>query len=60
MPRFPVIPQRTSAPAAFSNVPRAQAAHFGAGVERHLADLGAGAAELGQVVEQRQVRQAEG
>ena len=60
MPRFPVIPQRTSAPAAFSNAPRAQAAHFGAGVGRHLADLGAGAAELGQVVEQRQVRQAEG
>ena len=60
MPRFPVIPQRTSSPAAFANAPRAQAAHFGAGVGRHLADLGAGAAELGQAVEQRQVRQAEG
>ena len=60
MPRFPVIPQQTSAPAALSNAPRAQAAHFGAGVGRHLADLGAGAAELGQVVEQRQVRQADG
>ena len=60
MPRFPVIPQRTSAPSGFSNAPRAQAARFGAGIGRHLADLGAGAAALGQVVEQRQTRQAEG
>ncbi len=59
MPRFPVQPQRTSAPAALSNAPRAQAAHFGAGIGRHLADLGAGAAELGQGIEQRQKRQAE-
>ncbi|TQV80791.1 hypothetical protein [Denitrobaculum tricleocarpae] len=59
MPRFPVQPQRTSAPAAFSRTPRAQAAHFGAGIGRHLADLGVGAAELGQVIEQRQSRQAE-
>ncbi|TQV80783.1 hypothetical protein [Denitrobaculum tricleocarpae] len=59
MPRFPILPQRTSAPAAFSSTPRAQAAHFGAGTGRHLADLGAGAAELGQVIEQRQKRQAE-
>ncbi len=59
MPRFPVQPQRTSAPAAFSSTPRAQAAHFGAGIGRHLAEFGAGAAELGQVVEQRQTRQAE-
>ena len=59
MPRFPVIPQRTSVPAAFSNTPRAQAAHFGAGIGRHLADLGAGAAELGQVVGHRQKRQVD-
>ncbi len=57
MPRFPVLPQRTSAPAAFSNTPRAQAAHFGAGIGRKLAGLGTEAVELGQEIEQRQKRQ---
>ncbi len=57
MPRFSVLPQRRSAPAAFSNRPRAQAAHFGAGIGRNLANLSSEAAELGQVIEQRQERQ---
>ncbi len=57
MPRFPVLPQRVSVPAAFSNRPRAQAAHFGAGIGRNLASLGSEAAELGQVIEHRQGRQ---
>ncbi len=57
MPRFPVLPQRTSAPAAFSNTPRAQATHFGAGISRNLAELGAEAVDLGQVIKQREDRQ---
>ncbi|TQV80812.1 hypothetical protein [Denitrobaculum tricleocarpae] len=57
MPRFPVHPQRTSAPAAFSNAPRAQAARFGSEIGRSLAGLGAEATALGQTVEGRRDRQ---
>ncbi len=57
MPRFPVMPQRRSAPAAFSNTPRAQAAHFGARIGRNIANLGSEVVGLGQVIEQRQERQ---
>ncbi len=62
MPRFPIVPQRSSAPAAFSSSPRAQAEDFGGGVGKAIADFGADAAELGQVVKKRQElaeRQAE-
>ncbi|WP_282609452.1 hypothetical protein [Pelagibius sp. Alg239-R121] len=56
MPRFPVQPQRTTAPAAFSTAPRAHAADFGGGVGRELAGLGAGVADLGAALEVRDQR----
>ncbi len=54
MPRFPIVPQRSRAPAAFSNSPRAEAADFGGGLGKAIAGFGAEAAELAQVVKQRQ------
>ncbi len=62
MPRFPIVPQRSNAPAAFSSSPRAQAEDFGGGLGQAIAGFGADAAELGQVIKKRQElgeRQAE-
>ena len=54
MPRFPIVPQRTRVPAAFSNSPRAEAADFGGGLGEAVAEFGAEAAGLAQVIKKRQ------
>ena len=62
MPRFTTVPQRSRAPEAFSNSPRAEAEDFGGGLGEAIASFGEGAAKLGQVVKKRQElaeRQAE-
>ena len=54
MPRFPIVPQRTRVPAAFSNSPRAEAADFGGGLGEAVTGFGAEAAGLAQVIKKRQ------